>query len=205
MIKPTLNLSSQSLEKQRMDAINDDAKQMEKIAHKRSLFVKKVRLFSSFRGLVHCGLFRPHISKVIVPQSICSLVNIHGVILSNQKEECTKKIRELGSLPADAFDKYQKTPIKAVSGVMKTLACPLITLCNPTIALQPSSCLSHACAASSDAANEWKRCRVNCPLLVNLALQKALSTEVHNATKTNEQNKDVLICLSTWVCSYKSG
>ena len=26
-----------------------------------------------------------------------------------------KKIRELGSLPADAFDKYQSTPVKAVS------------------------------------------------------------------------------------------
>lgn len=35
--------------------------------------------------------------------------------LIQQKEECTKKIRELGSLPADAFDKHQKTPIKAVS------------------------------------------------------------------------------------------
>ena len=32
-----------------------------------------------------------------------------------QKEECTKKIRELGSLPADAFEKHQKTPIKTVS------------------------------------------------------------------------------------------
>lgn len=60
-----------SIEKQRMDAINDDAKHMEKIAHKRSLLMKK-------------------------------------------KEECTKKIRELGSLPADAFDKHQKTPIKAL-------------------------------------------------------------------------------------------
>lgn len=32
-----------------------------------------------------------------------------------QKEECTKKIRELGSLPADAFEKHQKTPVKTVS------------------------------------------------------------------------------------------
>lgn len=60
-----------SMEKQRMDAINDDAKHMEKIAHKRSLLMKK-------------------------------------------KEDCTKKIRELGSLPADAFDKHQKTPIKTL-------------------------------------------------------------------------------------------
>lgn len=34
--------------------------------------------------------------------------------MSTQKEECTKKIRELGSLPADAFDKHQKTPVKTV-------------------------------------------------------------------------------------------
>ena len=37
-------LSCQSEEKQRMDAINDDAKHMEKMAHKRSLLMKKVRL-----------------------------------------------------------------------------------------------------------------------------------------------------------------
>ena len=39
--------------------------------------------------------------------------------LIQQKEECTKKIRELGSLPADAFDKHQKTPIKAVSATSR--------------------------------------------------------------------------------------
>ncbi|KAL9982921.1 hypothetical protein ACROYT_G005036 [Oculina patagonica] len=31
-----------------------------------------------------------------------------------KKEECTKKIRELGSLPADAFDKHHKTPVKTL-------------------------------------------------------------------------------------------
>lgn len=31
-----------------------------------------------------------------------------------KKEDCTKKIRELGSLPADAFDKHQKTPVKTL-------------------------------------------------------------------------------------------
>ncbi|XP_027039126.1 structural maintenance of chromosomes protein 3-like [Pocillopora damicornis] len=60
-----------SVEKLKRDAIDDDAKHMEKIAHKRSLLMKK-------------------------------------------KEDCTKKIRELGSLPADAFDKHQKTPVKAL-------------------------------------------------------------------------------------------
>ena len=28
-----------------------------------------------------------------------------------------KMIRELGSLPSDAFDKYQKTPLKTVSNI----------------------------------------------------------------------------------------
>lgn len=60
-----------SVEKLKRDAIDDDAKHMEKIAHKRSLLMKK-------------------------------------------KEDCTKKIRELGSLPADAFDKHQKTPVKTL-------------------------------------------------------------------------------------------
>ena len=41
-------LSFQSMEKQRMDAINDDAKHMEKIAHKRSLLMKKVRSLNYF-------------------------------------------------------------------------------------------------------------------------------------------------------------
>jgi len=60
-----------NIEKLKRDAIDDDAKHMEKIAHKRSLLMKK-------------------------------------------KEECTKKIRELGSLPADAFEKHQKAPVKTL-------------------------------------------------------------------------------------------
>ena len=40
---------------------------------------------------------------------------VKGLSVILQKEDCTKKIRELGSLPADAFDKHQKTPVKAVS------------------------------------------------------------------------------------------
>ncbi|KAJ7385638.1 Structural maintenance of chromosomes protein 3 [Desmophyllum pertusum] len=35
-------------------------------------------------------------------------------LLMKKKEDCTKKIRELGSLPADAFDKHQKTPVKTL-------------------------------------------------------------------------------------------
>ena len=47
-------------------------------------------------------------------------------------------------------------------------------------------------------ANVTRKPLVTCHMLVrlalvpvNLALQKAFNTEVHNATKTNEQNKDV--------------
>lgn len=53
-----------AVEKENQDAINEEAKTMEKLAGKRSFLLKK-------------------------------------------KEESMKKIRELGSLPADAFDKYQ--------------------------------------------------------------------------------------------------
>lgn len=40
--------------------------------------------------------------------------NLMTCVICQQKEECAKKIRELGSLPADAFDKHQKTPVKTV-------------------------------------------------------------------------------------------
>nr|QIC49990.1 structural maintenance of chromosomes protein 3 [Actinia equina] len=60
-----------NVERARLEAIQDDAKALEKIANKRSLLMKK-------------------------------------------KDDCMKKIRELGSLPADAFDKFQKTNLKAL-------------------------------------------------------------------------------------------
>lgn len=53
-----------AVEREHQEAINEEAKQMEKLANKRSLLLKK-------------------------------------------KEESMRKIRELGSLPSDAFDKYQ--------------------------------------------------------------------------------------------------
>ena len=36
----------------------------------------------------------------------------------SQKDECMKKIRELGSLPVDAFEKYQATNVKSVSAAL---------------------------------------------------------------------------------------
>ncbi|EDO34136.1 predicted protein, partial [Nematostella vectensis] len=59
------------IERSRLEAIQEDARSLEKIANKRSLLVKK-------------------------------------------KDECMKKIRELGSLPSDAFDKFQKTALKTL-------------------------------------------------------------------------------------------
>ena len=50
-----------------------------------------------------------NVSDICWSQWICFCLNV------KQKEECTKKIRELGSLPADAFEKHQKTPVKTVS------------------------------------------------------------------------------------------
>ena len=38
-----------------------------------------------------------------------------SVFVYLQKEESMRKIRELGSLPADAFDKYQGLPLSQVS------------------------------------------------------------------------------------------
>ena len=35
-------------------------------------------------------------------------------LLLKKKDECMRKIRELGSLPQDAFDKYQNLGIKQV-------------------------------------------------------------------------------------------
>jgi len=58
-------------EKEKKNTIDEDSRLMDKIATKRSLYLKK-------------------------------------------KEDCMKKIRELGSLPADAFEKYQKTATKAL-------------------------------------------------------------------------------------------
>ncbi len=39
------------MEKQKRDAIDDDAKHMEKIAHKRSLLMKKVRTITAARAV----------------------------------------------------------------------------------------------------------------------------------------------------------
>ena len=37
-------------------------------------------------------------------------------LLLKKKDDCMRKIRELGSLPQDAFEKYQNLSIKQVGG-----------------------------------------------------------------------------------------
>lgn len=43
------------------------------------------------------------------------MTNRQGMLLK-KKEECMKKIRELGSLPQEAFEKYQTLTLKQVHG-----------------------------------------------------------------------------------------
>lgn len=52
-------------------------------------------------------------------KSMEKMANKKSVLLK-KKEECMKKIRELGSLPADAFEKYQKTQIKVLWNKLKS-------------------------------------------------------------------------------------
>ena len=63
---------------------------MEKLANKRSLLLKKV-----------------HVLVVVIVHS--------KLIFPLQKEESMRKIRELGSLPSDAFDKYQGLTLSQVN------------------------------------------------------------------------------------------
>ena len=66
-----------------------------------------VGLYSQQPGKKDCAA-DSNMNVICWSQWICFLI-------LKQKEECTKKIRELGSLPADAFEKHQKTPVKTVS------------------------------------------------------------------------------------------
>lgn len=45
------------------------------------------------------------------------MTNRQGMLLK-KKEECMKKIRELGSLPQEAFEKYQTLSLKQVINVL---------------------------------------------------------------------------------------
>lgn len=67
-----------NMEKEHMDAINHDTKELEKMTNRQGMLLKK-------------------------------------------KEECMKKIRELGSLPQEAFEKYQTLSLKQVIKVFVVL------------------------------------------------------------------------------------
>ena len=56
-----------------------------------------------------CSAFDP--SFHLISKYLVSRANDH---FNRQKEECTKKIRELGSLPSEAFEKYQNLQGKQV-------------------------------------------------------------------------------------------
>ena len=81
----------QTMERDKQEAIAEEAKTMEKLANKRSLMLKKVKC-----------IYEPSILSQLL--YACMLLWSR---LCNQKEESMRKIRELGSLPSDAFDKYQ--------------------------------------------------------------------------------------------------
>lgn len=46
------------------------------------------------------------------------LLLLQGMLLK-KKEECMKKIRELGSLPQEAFEKYQTLTLKQVNSLSR--------------------------------------------------------------------------------------
>lgn len=63
------------------------------------------------------------------------MTNRQGMLLK-KKEECMKKIRELGSLPQEAFEKYQTLTLKQVQ-TQPTCALCTQTLCNTAAAKIP--------------------------------------------------------------------
>lgn len=58
------------------------------------------------------------------------MTNRQGMLLK-KKEECMKKIRELGSLPQEAFEKYQTLTLKQVQA-QSTFALCAQTILNQT-------------------------------------------------------------------------
>ena len=120
-------------EREHQEKINDDAKDLERMTNKQSLLLKKVPcrrsvsvlfVYSSvcISVLCWCGAdaggdsgftcCRPY---TVDPSFVIHAMNKRCVcLLSSQKEDCMKKIRELGSLPSDAFEKYQNLGSKQV-------------------------------------------------------------------------------------------
>lgn len=79
-----------------------------------------------------------------------------------QKDECMKKIRELGSLPSDAFEKYQSFNLKQVPYFLIFLI-PLLK--NSHISMCSSHTMNSSCVI-------WKLHSLVLMLLVHLTLCK---------------------------------
>lgn len=58
------------------------------------------------------------------------MTNRQGMLLK-KKEECMKKIRELGSLPQEAFEKYQTLTLKQVHSCYGKLELVFVVFFNP--------------------------------------------------------------------------
>ena len=52
--------------------------------------------------------------KILLYRNIIIIINLFVCDVCFQKEDCMRKIRELGSLPSDAFEKYQNLGLKQV-------------------------------------------------------------------------------------------
>ncbi|KAA3682014.1 structural maintenance of chromosome 3 (chondroitin sulfate proteoglycan 6), partial [Paragonimus westermani] len=99
-------------EKEYADRIQDDQQSLEKMQSKQSQLLKKLVVLRCHRSPV-C-LFLP--ACVYTPPRLIFLIDdsLHPFVdwLPFQKEENMKKIRDLGSLPANAFDKFQDKGMK---------------------------------------------------------------------------------------------
>lgn len=73
-------------EREIADKIEEDAKELEKMASKQTVFQVFLNIFRFYRILYYSNFLMSFQTKI---------------------EDCTKKIRELGSLPTDAFSKYK--------------------------------------------------------------------------------------------------
>lgn len=72
---------------------------MEKLASKRSLLNKKVSMIDGWVGTLTSGLYN-YCDATLESSYVCNYC------LCSQRDESMRHIRELGSLPSDAFVKY---------------------------------------------------------------------------------------------------
>lgn len=100
LIIKVVSFISQNIEKEQQEGINEETKHLEKLANKRSLLLNKV-----------CNFLVWFLVK------LCCYHLIY-LVMSLQKEDSMRKIRELGSLPTDAFEKYMSLTLSQVRSVL---------------------------------------------------------------------------------------